>query len=667
MNMSKAIKTREVVKDIKVHDTAANIGDRMKKIGVKTKETVNENSNQADNLSPEQYATDKVSEAMKSGAKSATVGTEKAVRKGAGKAKEKIKDKIAEKKEKANSANPVDDVLAKDVQADNKELTADDKKPSSPKEEAAKPKTSSGTEKASESAKYQPDKKTAQSKADNDRAKTVKEKQDIPAVKEKTQAPPKVKQQTETNIAEVKKPRQRKQSAPKTKGKPTVKKINADKQGVRTLGADAHKVKQLEKRTAKSASKIKEADKAVKAADKSVKTAKNTLKTSTDVAKKTAQAAKATVKVTVKAVKATSKAVVEAGKAIVAAVKELGALIVAGGVPAIVIVVVICLIGAIGGTCFGIFLANDETTGTQKTMSQAISELTSEHYANLTAMKASYTYDLIEIQGDTSINWKDVLAVYAIKTTSGENPLEVVTLDDEKMDLLRSIMKDMNKMTGVVTPKTVAETVVTTDEDGRQIKTKEYVTKQVLTVSVVQLSKEQIAQLYNFNDEQKAQLQELTSEEYDSLWDDLISNSGEIIQGDSDFVGTDMFSWPLSSNGTITSRFGTRVDPISGVVKTHGGTDIAAPEGTPILAAADGTVVAASYNDGGYGFYIKIKHDDTYSTLYGHCSVLHVTAGQTVKQGQLIAEVGSTGYSTGSHLHFEVIQNGVRVDALKFF
>ena len=639
----------------------------MKKIGVKTKETVNENSNQADNLSPEQYATDKVSEAMKSGAKSATVGTEKAVRKGAGKAKEKIKDKIAEKKEKANSANPVDDVLAKDVQADNKELTADDKKPSSPKEEAAKPKTSSGTEKASESAKYQPDKKTAQSKADNDRAKTVKEKQDIPAVKEKTQAPPKVKQQTETNIAEVKKPRQRKQSAPKTKGKPTVKKINADKQGVRTLGADAHKVKQLEKRTAKSASKIKEADKAVKAADKSVKTAKNTLKTSTDVAKKTAQAAKATVKVTVKAVKATSKAVVEAGKAIVAAVKELGALIVAGGVPAIVIVVVICLIGAIGGTCFGIFLANDETTGTQKTMSQAISELTSEHYANLTAMKASYTYDLIEIQGDTSINWKDVLAVYAIKTTSGENPLEVVTLDDEKMDLLRSIMKDMNKMTGVVTPKTVAETVVTTDEDGRQIKTKEYVTKQVLTVSVVQLSKEQIAQLYNFNDEQKAQLQELTSEEYDSLWDDLISNSGEIIQGDSDFVGTDMFSWPLSSNGTITSRFGTRVDPISGVVKTHGGTDIAAPEGTPILAAADGTVVAASYNDGGYGFYIKIKHDDTYSTLYGHCSVLHVTAGQTVKQGQLIAEVGSTGYSTGSHLHFEVIQNGVRVDTLKFF
>ncbi|MDD5796484.1 MAG: peptidoglycan DD-metalloendopeptidase family protein [Oscillospiraceae bacterium] len=664
--MRKTIKTKEVVKDIKAHDATVNLGDRMKNIGVKTKETVNENTNQADNVSPEQYATDKVSEAMKSSAESTAVGTEKAVRKGVGKAKEKIKDKMAEKKEKANSANPTDDDPTKDVQANNKALSADDKKPASPKDGSAQPKTSSGTEKTSESAKYQPDKKTARTTEDKGNAKAVKEKQDIPAVKEKTQAPSKVKKQTETNIDEVKKPRQRKQSAPKTKGKPTAKKINADKQGVRTLGADAHKVKKLERSTAKSASKIKKADKAVKSADKSVKTAKNTVKTSTDVAKKTARAAKATVKVTVKAVKATAKAVVEAGKAVVAAVKELGALIVAGGVPAIVIVVVICLIGAIGGTCFGIFLANDETTGTQKTMSQAISELTSEHYANLTAMKASYTYDLIEIQGDTSINWKDVLAVYAIKTTSGENPLEVVTLDDEKMDLLRSIMKDMNKMTGVVTPKTVAETVITTDENGRQIKTTEHVTKQVLTVSVVQLSKEQIAQHYNFNDEQKAQLQELTSEEYDSLWNDLIGNSGEIIQGDSDFVGTDIFSWPLSINGTITSRFGTRVDPISGVVKTHGGTDIAAPEGTPILAAADGTVVAAKWHNS-YGYYVKIQHNDNYSTLYAHCSVLYVSLGQTVKQGQIIAKVGSTGDSTGPHLHFEVLQNGVRVNALVFF
>ena len=313
-----------------------------------------------------------------------------------------------------------------------------------------------------------------------------------------------------------------------------------------------------------------------------------------------------------------------------------------------------------------IFLANDETTGTNKTMSQAISELTSEHYANLTAVKASYTYDLLEVEGDSSINWKDVLAVYAVKTTSGENPLEVVTLDDTKIDLLRDIMKDMNKMTGVVTPKVVSETTVTTDENGNSIKTTTYVTKKVLTVSIIQLSTDEIYALYNFNDEQKALLEELMSEEYNDLWAELLGASGQIIQGNSSFVGTGMFICPFENDQYISPRFGARVDPISGEVKTHGGTDIAAPLGTPILAAADGVVVTATWHNS-YGYYVKIKHDDTYSTLYGHCSALHVSAGQTVKQGQVIADCGSTGYSTGPHCHFVVIQNGVRVDALRFY
>ena len=334
--------------------------------------------------------------------------------------------------------------------------------------------------------------------------------------------------------------------------------------------------------------------------------------------------------------------------------------------PAIVIIIIICLIGAIGGTCFGIFLANDETTGTQKTMSQAISELTSEHYANLTAMKASYTYDLLEVQGNTSINWKDVVAVYAVKTTSGDNPLEVVTLDDEKMELLRNIMKDMNTMTGVVKPKVVAETIVTTDENGNSIKTTTYVTKKVLTVSILQLSVDEISVLYNFDDEQKALLEELMSDEYSDLWGELLGASGQIIQSGSSFVGTDMFAWPFEHDQYISSPFGTRVDPISGEIKTHGGTDIAAPLGTPILAAADGIVVTATWHNS-YGYYVKIKHDDTYSTLYAHCSALHVSVGQTVKQGQVIADCGSTGDSTGNHLHFEVLKNGIRVDSLMFF
>ena len=141
---------------------------------------------------------------------------------------------------------------------------------------------------------------------------------------------------------------------------------------------------------------------------------------------------------------------------------------------------------------------------------------------------------------------------------------------------------------------------------------------------------------------------------------------GGYFQGNSSFVGTSIFAWPFENDQYISSRFGTRVDPFTGEVRTHGGTDIAAPMGTPILASADGTVVAATWHNS-YGYYVKIKHNDTYSTLYAHCSALHVSVGQTVSQGQIIADCGSTGNSTGPHCHFEVIQNGVRVDALMFF
>ena len=134
-----------------------------------------------------------------------------------------------------------------------------------------------------------------------------------------------------------------------------------------------------------------------------------------------------------------------------------------------------------------------------------------------------------------------------------------------------------------------------------------------------------------------------------------------------DFIPTDIFAWPLQENWNITSSYGYRHDPSTGEWKFHGDTDIAAPTGTPILASADGTVVIADYMAGGYGYYVKIQHNDTFATLYGHCSVLYVIPGQVVKQGQIIADVGQTGYATGPHVHFEVYVNGIRVDAMHYF
>ena len=225
--MGKGIKTREVVKNIKVHDTAVNVGDRMKNIGVKTKDTVNENINQADNVTPEQYATDKVSEAMRTGSESVAIGTEKAIRKGASKTKDKIKDKRAEKK------------AAKEKEKE-PENPPDEEAPEGEKLKGES--DSSPKEKSSESGKQQNSQKTTKSKTDKGDANVVKEKQDKPVIKEKTQVPPKTKTQPETTVEEIKKPRQRKQTAPKTKGKANIKKLGAEKQTVKTVNNEARKI-----------------------------------------------------------------------------------------------------------------------------------------------------------------------------------------------------------------------------------------------------------------------------------------------------------------------------------------------------------------------------------------------------------------------------------------
>lgn len=143
-----------------------------------------------------------------------------------------------------------------------------------------------------------------------------------------------------------------------------------------------------------------------------------------------------------------------------------------------------------------------------------------------------------------------------------------------------------------------------------------------------------------------------------------------IMEAGTAWTGTDIFSWPLAVDGRITSGYGIRADPITGEEKMHSGTDIAAAAGTPVLAAAAGTVISADMTDswgGGYGFHVMIDHGDGMSTLYGHCSVLCVNPGQYVQKGEMIARVGSTGNSTGDHLHFEISIDGIRQDPLLFF
>ena len=130
--------------------------------------------------------------------------------------------------------------------------------------------------------------------------------------------------------------------------------------------------------------------------------------------------------------------------------------------------------------------------------------------------------------------------------------------------------------------------------------------------------------------------------------------------GDSPALGDGTFVRPVP--GPISSGFGTRTDPVTGASAYHAGLDLAAPCGTPIKAAGTGIILSAGFNGGGYGNMTLISHGNGLSTLYGHQSSINVSPGQSVTQGQTIGYVGSTGKSTGCHLHFEVRVNGNPVD-----
>ena len=116
----------------------------------------------------------------------------------------------------------------------------------------------------------------------------------------------------------------------------------------------------------------------------------------------------------------------------------------------------------------------------------------------------------------------------------------------------------------------------------------------------------------------------------------------------------------------FTSSFGVRADPFQGRAAMHAGIDLAGPIGTPIYATADGTIGAAGWNAGGYGNLVKIDHGRGIETRYGHLSWVGVTPGQHVKRGDMIARMGSTGRSTGSHLHYEVRIDGRAVNPIPF-
>lgn len=136
--------------------------------------------------------------------------------------------------------------------------------------------------------------------------------------------------------------------------------------------------------------------------------------------------------------------------------------------------------------------------------------------------------------------------------------------------------------------------------------------------------------------------------------------------GGSTIVGTGIFAWPTPSCSIVTSYYGYRMHPVYGYERLHTGVDIGAADGANVVAADDGTVVHAGWM-GGYGNCIMIDHGNGYTTLYAHLTSIYVSNGNTVSRGDSIGTVGSTGVSTGPHLHYEVREGGSCVDPMAFY
>lgn len=408
------------------------------------------------------------------------------------------------------------------------------------------------------------------------------------------------------------------------------------------------------------------------------KTAPNTAKKAAEVqkARQTAARAARLAKQTAQAAKETAQkvsAVVRAGlKALWAATQTLAAAIAAGGTTALLVIVVLCMVAMVAGSAFGIFFAA-EPTGDGISVAQAITELNEEYQERLQEIESEEEYDRQEIEsndGSYAIAWQDVLAVFAARTSGAEDGAPVAYLDEENLERLRQIMWDMNEITWEVETQThEVETTPATDttddtDENEDDPCTTTVTETVLILTLHHKTADEMREEYRFNARQNEYLTLLLAEDTTALWGDLLGGfamgelGGEILTPGSDTtLGGGALQWPLPVAGTITSPQGYRTDPITGEVSYHSGTDIAAPEGTPILAAADGTVTIANALDswgGSYGYHVKLDHGGGLTTLYAHCSSICVTVGQQVKAGQVIAYVGHTGRATGPHLHFEI-------------
>ncbi len=491
--MSK-IKTRESVKNVKVLDRAAVASENMKKAFIRTKEQ-GQNLMDDGQVSPSEYASDNLQYAIEDitqeAGHAATFGISKAGQKGR-EAYQHHKGKQAEKAQRAKNAENVADHV------------------------------NPAKEKAAAQAKS-----TAAKQGNH-----TKDQTNLIATKPEPSA-------QDVRIADVPSaPSMTPEAQTYYRGRIYARKTakqaqDASHRSIKVARRSGQTIKQTEKSTGKSSVKtakgtIKTSQKAVKTAEATSKTAIKTTQATAKTAQKTAQASAKAARVAVQAARATAKAVVAtakaaakataaAVKAIIAGVKALVAAIAAGGWVAGVVVVVICLIALIVGSCFGIFFSSEDT-GSDQTMQQVVQEINEEYLSEIDRIKSSVPHDELEMSGARAV-WPEVLSIYAVKTTTDpDNPQEVASITDEKIELLRDIFWAMNDIDYRTEEVTGTEIIETDDGNGNIVEETVEVTEVYLYITVSHKTADEMAIEYNFNDDQLEQLAALLDDENNSLW-----------------------------------------------------------------------------------------------------------------------------------------------------
>ena len=270
-----------------------------------------------------------------------------------------------------------------------------------------------------------------------------------------------------------------------------------------------------------------------------IKNTKNTIKTSKQVAKNTKKTAQEALKNSQRAVKLAresarktaqgiriaTKATISAIKAIIAGTKALITALIAGGWVAIIIIVVICLVGLLVNSIFGIFFSNQKTSANAVTMNEVVAECNQEFADKIQSIQDTNPHEDYVLDGSMA-SWKDILLIYTVKQSNGLNATDVVTMDNNKKSILKKIFWDMNSLSSEVKVEKVIEQGVNVNEEPKEVQ------KKVLHIKITFKTVEDMKLQYNFNAAQNKQLAELSSDKYANLWSGVIygvNNSGEYV------------------------------------------------------------------------------------------------------------------------------------------